>query len=422
MLAQMKGSPERASIRRPLGVRYRAITVVAIVLSRVPLAVAQTDGSTVVGSAPLNLDGMTPALAERAPAAPSQAEKPQSVYDRIWKFAEWYEDESNPIVQRVLFSGRYQHEFAAIAADQGNFDEWNVRRMRLGPRVTLFRKFTLHAEVELNPQERDPLYLRLTDLYGQWTKSGGFVVTVGKQGVPFTIDGATSSKELLAIDRSNLSNNMWFPQEYIPGVSVSGRRIQWVYRAGLYSAGEANRELGEFNGAPFALGVLGYDFARALRVKEALLVSNYVYQHPDRRNSFTRQLEHIVSVNLKLEAGRWGARTDVAAATGYLNQSDLWSLMAMPFVNITDKLQVVGRYNYVASDDPNGVRLNTYESRVVPGRGDSYNEVYAGANYYFYGHKLKLQSGVQYADMNDRAHDGGAYSGFSWTTGVRIGW
>jgi phosphate-selective porin OprO and OprP len=168
--------------------------------------------------------------------------------------------------------------------------------------------------------------------------------------------------------------------------------------------------------------VLGYDFARALRVKEALLVSNYVYQHPDRRNSFTRQLEHIVSVNLKLEAGRWGARTDVAAATGYLNQSDLWSLMAMPFVNITDKLQVVGRYNYVASDDPNGVRLNTYESRVVPGRGDSYNEVYAGANYYFYGHKLKLQSGVQYADMNDRAHDGGAYSGFSWTTGVRIGW
>jgi hypothetical protein len=45
-----------------------------------------------------------------------------------------------------------------------------------------------------------------------------------------------------------------------------------------------------------------------------------------------------------------------------------------------------------------------------------------GANYFFYGHKLKLQSGLQYADMDDRAGDGGAYSGVSWTTGLRVGW
>jgi len=29
---------------------------------------------------------------------------------------------------------------------------------------------------------------------------------------------------------------------------------------------------------------------------------------------------------------------------------------------------------------------------------------------------------VQFADMQDRANDGGAYSGTSWTTGIRIGW
>jgi phosphate-selective porin OprO/OprP len=97
-------------------------------------------------------------------------------------------------------------------------------------------------------------------------------------------------------------------------------------------------------------------------------------------------------------------------------------MMAMPFLNITDKLQIVGRYTFVESDEANGVRLATYESRVVPGRGDVYNELYLGANYFFYGHKLKLQSGLQFADMNDRADDGGAYSGLSWTTGVRVGW
>ena len=53
----------------------------------------------------------------------------------------------------------------------------------------------------------------------------------------------------------------------------------------------------------------------------------------------------------------------------------------------------------------------------VPGRGDRYQEIYLGANYYFYGHKLKLQSGAQWADMEDSANDGGTYSGFSWTPG-----
>lgn len=368
-----------------------------------------------------------PAIAQTPPVAapPQQAatdKKPESTYDKIWKFAEWYENDSNPVVQRVLFSGRYQHEYAALDADQGDLGEWNVRRMRLGPRITLFRTFTLHGEVELNPQERDPLYVRMTDLYVQWSRDSAFALTVGKHGVPFTMDGATSSKELLAIDRSNLTNNMWFPYEYIPGVSVSGRRAPWVYRAGVYSSGKETREFGEFSGGLFTLGVLGYDLADALGADEALLAANYVYQHPDRDNTFTRQLEHIASVNFRFEGDGWGFRTDVSGATGYLGQSDLWGVMGMPFLDVTEKLQIVGRYTFLQSEQPNGVRLATYESRVVPGRGDEYNELYLGANYYFYGHKLKVQSGVQFADLNDRAGDGGEYSGVSWTTGLRVGW
>ena len=198
-----------------------------------PVASAQTPATAEApASGPLGQGALgVPAESAEAPLtqAPSGAKPEPSNYDRIWKgFTQWYKDDANPVVQQVLFSGRFQYEFAGIDADQGNLDEWNVRRMRLGPRITLFRKFTLHAEVEVNPQERDPFYMRFTDAYLQWNQSSRFVMTVGKQGVPFTIDGATSSKELLAIDRSNLSNNIWFPQEYIPGVSVSGRISPWV--------------------------------------------------------------------------------------------------------------------------------------------------------------------------------------------------
>ena len=348
--------------------------------------------------------------------------KKESPYEKVWKHVDLYRNAENPSIQSILFTGRFQYDYAALDADQGEHEEWNVRRLRLGGRMQFFRKFTFHTEVELNPQEGDPLYVRLTDSYLQWAGSSRLVLQFGKQSVPFTMDGATSSKELLTIDRSNLSNNIWFPQEYIPGVSVSGRISPWIYRAGVYSAGTANREFGEFNGSMFTLGIVGYDFASALGAKEALLTANYVYQEPDRRNTFTRQLQQIGSVNFKFEADRWGMRTDLSAASGYLGQSDLWAVMLMPFFNVTEKFQLVGRYTFIKSDDPNGVRLATYETRLVSGRGDRYNEEYFGANYYFYGHKLKLQSGLQYADLNDRAGDGGEYSGLSWTTGFRISW
>ncbi len=364
---------------------------------------------------------VVPALAA---AQTDTAKRPPSAYERVWgDFTEWYAGESNPVVQRVLLSGRFHYDFARVDADQGDHSEWNVRRLRIGPRITLFRRLTLHSEVELDPQRRNPVYVRFTDFYLQWAKSPRAIVTVGKQSVPFTLDGATSSRELLTIDRSNLANNIWFPQEYLTGVSLSGRQARWVYRAGMYSSGASNREFGRFSGGTATLGVIGYDFSSRLGVREALLTGNYVYQSADRDNTFTRQLEHIGSINFRMESTRWGARADVSAASGYLGQSGMRAFQGMPFVNVTNKFQVVGRYTLIKSDEPNGVRLGTYESRVVTtGRGDTYNEFYAGANYYFYGHRLKLQSGVMFADMNDRANDGGAFSGVSWTTGLRVGW
>ena len=163
------------------------------------------------------------AHAQTAPAGGGAAPVP-SAYDRIWaRFTQLYKDDGNPVVQQVLFSGRFHQDFVVVDADHGDLRESNVRRLRLGPRITLFRNFTLHAEVELNPQERNPFYTRVSDAYLQWNQSSRLVLTFGKQAMPFTNEGATSSRELLTIDRSAIGNNIWFPQEYLPGVSAAGR-------------------------------------------------------------------------------------------------------------------------------------------------------------------------------------------------------
>jgi phosphate-selective porin OprO/OprP len=96
--------------------------------------------------------------------------------------------------------------------------------------------------------------------------------------------------------------------------------------------------------------------------------------------------------------------------------------MAMPYYNVTDKLQAVLRYTFLDSRGVNGLSLNTYENKVGRGLGDQYRETYVGFNYFIYGHKLKVQTGLQFEDMKDAANDGGAFAGTSWTTGLRVGW
>jgi len=354
----------------------------------------------------------------RAETGATASPKP-SLYDQIWSYTEWYHDTNNPIIQSFKFSGRFQEDYAWVAKD--HYDDWTIRRLRLGGKVQMFQDFTIHGEVDLQPEEAH-VYQKLTDAYVAWSQSADFVFTVGKQSAPFTMDGSTSSKELITIDRANLANNLWFPQEYIPGVSASGRPGKWRYFLGLFSSGAASKEFGDFDGGVFVLSAVGYDFAEELKVKKAVLAVNYVCQDQDENNTFTRSLGDIGSVNFNFDAGKWGFRTDVSGGLGYRGQSDLWGVMLMPYYNITTKLQAVTRYTYIQSRDDNGVRFARYEDRVVSGRGSEYNEIYLGLNYYFYGHKLKVQTGVQYADMRDSANDGGKYSGWAWTTGLRIGW
>ncbi len=232
----------------------------------------------------------------------------------------------------------------------------------------------------------------------------------------------TSSKRLLTVERNNLTNNIWFTEEYMPGVSLEGSSGSLRYFAGLFSSGPSTPELGDYSAGEFYLGTLGYDLADGTGADEALLRLNLVYNEPHEENSSTRDLERIASLNFQYQRGDWGLRTDLSAARGYFEQPDLWGFVVMPYRELTDRWQIVARYTFVDSAGDNGVRLSRYETSIEDGRGDRYNEIHVGLSYYWYGHKLKLQNGLQWVDMRDQADDGGAYRGWSWTTGFRISW
>lgn len=359
-----------------------------------------------------------------ATAPVTTATKEESNFDKIWGLATWYDNKENPVIQKFSFTGRAQIDLFHVDNAFGDKDDWNFRRLRLGAKAKMFNNFTVHGEIDANGNDDGgEFYQKLTDAYIMWEADPMFKLTLGKHGMPFTLDGATSSKELITIDRSNVANNMWFTEEYLPGVSVSGDNKTWNYRLGVFSNGTANKEFGDFDATFTVLASIGHTFKDTLGAEKLDLRADYVYQDPTdaATTTFTRKLENIGALVANWENGPFAIATGITAATGYGSQSDLFGFDIMPsFYIIEDKLQAVARYSFLSSADANGVRYARYDTETTSARGDQYQDIYAGLNYYIYGNKLKVQGGVQYSMMDGTS--AGDADGWQAVLGLRLAW
>jgi phosphate-selective porin OprO/OprP len=351
----------------------------------------------------------------------------ESSFDRVWGHATLYENDDNGFVQKFALRGRLQADGTRFEADQGDFNDILWRRFRFGFKANLLQDWVLHVEGdwnlndddnEINPEES---FNRLTDAYIGWTPGKTWGLKVLKQSAGFTLDGATSSTKLLTLQRNNLTNNLWFTTEYFTGLSLAGTAAtSWFWKAAVFSS-DVDQDLSLFEAGTFALLSLGGDFGQDLGLDRAVVRVDYVYNQ-EHEDAGTPNFSQVLSIVSQWQQGKWGLWTDVSAGEGYAEQSDLWGVVLMPFYDITPRTQLVLRYTWLKSADNNGVRLGRYEREIVEGRGDEYNEIYGGLNVFFYGHKLKWQTGLQYTNMNDAADDGGAYKGWGFTTGLRLSW
>lgn len=372
------------------------------------------------------LSGVACAGTSAPPAAPPVTDVSGPSLCDLLAFGQLYKNPDNPLLQSLAFTGRLQVDGAIFDGDElGDYDALLWRRVRGGFKAKVLNDFTLHVEADFDFSSTDVDYSKLTDANIAWSRGPELVIKAGKQGAEFTLDGGTSSKKLITIDRSNLANNMWFTNEYFTGLSASGEVGAWNYFVGAYSA-DGTDEFGDFDSGEFYVVKLGRDFSDAVGLDKAAVRLDYMHADLDfsSMDVGTRNLEQVISLSTQWEDGDWGLWTDLAWAQGYevKSQSDLFGLQLMPFYNFTDKVQGVFRYTHVESDEDNGVRLARYENAIESGRGDSYDEFYVGLNYYICDHNLKVQTGVQYANLDDAANDGGEYDGWGWTTGLRFYW
>jgi phosphate-selective porin OprO and OprP len=345
-----------------------------------------------------------------------------SIYDKIWSYATFYENKDNRFIQKFALSGRLQADAARFDAEEGDFDDVMWRRFRIGFKSDLFRTWVVHLEGDFNLNNKpEEMYNRLTDAYIGWTPKDNLMIKALKQSAGFTLDGATSSKKLLTMQRNNLTNNLWFTSEYFTGILAKGEFDgKWSFKAGVFSS-DGSDELSHFEASYFTLASLGYHFNRSSNLDKGMIRVDYVYNDED-VDADTRDFSQVLSLVTQWETGAWGLWTDISVGEGYAGQSDIWGVALMPFYDFNKHIQTVLRYTYLSSQDENGLRLGRYEREIVDGRGNAYNEIYGGVNIFFYGHKLKWQTGLQYTTMQDDADNGGEYDGWGLSTGLRLSW
>lgn len=368
-------------------------------------------------------------LAATLPLFAAAAPVPEpSAYDALWNKAVLLKGTKDDAFQELRFIGREQFDWYAFRNGDKTDSGWANRRSRIGLKGQFLREWYFSAEFDFNLGAPNPLFNKVTDANVKWSPGPEAAWTVGRQGVRFTLDGSTSSLVLPTIDRSAISNNIGMVEESIPGISFEGDRGKWFYRAGVFTAGSADPYFGKFDAGTIGFVSTGWHFDEQWGLDKAFVRLDCLTQSDSAKNStgspqpFSRNHQHAFSLSGQFTQGPWTLNVDLAASKGNGTQSDLKGLEFEPIYDFNEDWQLVFRYTYLQSKSANGIYPVRYESWVTPQRGDRYQEYYLGVNRYFYGHKLKWMLAVEHAHMHDSAADGGAYSGWGFTSGFRVSW
>ncbi|GMG86843.1 porin [Biformimicrobium ophioploci] len=352
------------------------------------------------------------------PYALAETEEEESVIsDDYWDKAIIFEKENGNYLH---FTGRVQLDAPLIVSDQGDHSDLTMRRLRFG----LQGKFSdavirLEADLDLNGALRNA-YTRITDANITWTFENDSKLRLFKQRAGFTMDGGTSTKKLLTPERNNLTNNLWFTNEYYTGITYAGLfSDDWAYFAGYY-VNDGATGVGIEDSNYFTLFRLGRRNDTFRLWDEATFRVDHIRGNENNDpDSELRKFTEITSLIANINKDKWELHTDIAYGDGYEEQGDVWGLVVMPAYQQTEIVQWVGRVTYVESNRPESVRLNRYDNRVFSGLGDVYTEVFGGVNFYLNKHKFKIQVGAHLSELNGGESE---YDGFGLTAALRVYW
>ncbi len=335
----------------------------------------------------------------------AQAEQPVEgteqtrLFEEIWRAVDVYGDLDRDDFPFIKFRGRYHGTAFSVNGDGADDSGWENRRFRLGMDILFSEKWEFAFDFNMSTDSEDEVVDNFDFIALNYRYSENTAFSIGKlRRNPLTREDSISSNRILTIERSLLTSRFFI--DNVGGVFGLHVRDDWAFGAGVLS-GSTEEELNfpSFDGSPLFKG----NIAKQLTPITELRL-DYLYNPGDKDNNDVEPYQNVVSLNSYTRSGKWGLITDLIYADGLPEaRGDLFGFVLLPHYMLTNRLQLVGRYTWSASNEPDGIRLlNRYERRAVPEGfelGDRHQALYAGLNYYIFGHKLKLMTGIEYMDF-----------------------
>ncbi len=340
-------------------------------------------------------------------------------------------------VSRLTITGRVQAQYNLVSNDAENADEaatnsrFTLRRVRLGATADFGPNFRGVLSHDLVSNNLDVAYIR-------WIQSPDFSVDAGFRKVNFGFEENTSSARLPAIERSPVTR--FFVEENNgrrlgagarrTGIFADGKQGDFFYGAAVTNsertANPGAAQVGESNQPAFWVN----GGLRGKKDSFSYTVGTNLGYLPEQvaggaGTLYTAGLNSgelfVANLYTDLSFGKAGLLAEVLWSDNQAGDgANSWGFHVIPTFSINEKLQLVGRYAYLDTDG-----IATRPSDVVPGAGnpalnpgfETVNEFYAGLNYFFKGHDVKLSTGVFYALFDDQI--GGAGNVKADSVGLR---
>jgi phosphate-selective porin OprO/OprP len=360
---------------------------------------------------------LAPAARAQSPTGPDRAtperRSPKEPFPNLGLL---YKNQESAYFNELWILGRYHGHHHWAEGSLGEEDDgWEHRRLRLGFQARLLKNLTVHAQA-VSGTDLEPFYNGFTELWTSWKFSEALSLTVGQQKHRFTHDRNVSSRYLNYFERSQLVN--MFAADYTPAVTLSGQIGRLSYYTGVFT-NATGRDMGraftEFNSGYSFLMTLTWDIHGVFPTDSAHLNLSYVGSDATQAATNLNNFDHGVAAALILTKGPASLVTEVTAGLEG-QRGNAIGVNFQPGIFLTDRLQLVGRYQLAGSDETNGLTAQRrYERDVGLTTGDLYQAAYVGLNYYLAGHRAKLMTGVEYATLGSED---------SWTAfaGVRVFW
>jgi len=319
--------------------------------------------------------------------------------------------------KKLQIRGRAQWQFGYVSPDSdvagaptNDYSTFEIRRLRIGTAGSLYQNLKFDFRMNLLPEGANLDTAKMV-----YTGLEGIDIGVGKTKPTIGMEEATSSTDILTVERSYAAN--FFAADKNVGIWAEGE------------AGPIGLFLGAFNGENENDNVIDsdldthfqYNFRAGFDASDYLPddVSAGVFfdtiQNQDNDSDEAYQFEQSYSLGAEVEVGAFGVMGNFLWGTLTEDDADVTGLVIMPWFYVTPKLQIVGQFDYLDSNTAGTIGVQSrYLGRAAiddakgdssADKGDYWQSWYLGANYYISGNNLKVMGGLAYSTLEDDGSD-----------------